>query len=55
MLADRLKRRRFLADLLFVAGGLSAAALLGQTADPVEPREPTGFPQFTAVQGMIER
>lgn len=46
---DRIKRRRFLADLLFIGGALTAAALLAremgdQLAEPPNDPRPVGTP-----------
>lgn len=37
MSEDKIKRRRFLADILFAGGALSAAALLARAAIPQKP------------------
>ena len=52
---DKLKRRRFLADILFAAGGVTAAALVAHTAlaKPAEkkpPEKPSASPSQTPSQ-----
>lgn len=56
--SDKLARRRFLADLLFLGGSLATAALLGQLGASDQPPDPDapGFPEVQSYQGgLLER
>ncbi|MFN8610417.1 MAG: hypothetical protein U0931_22960 [Vulcanimicrobiota bacterium] len=47
MSGDKVNRRRFLADLLFAGGALTAAALLAQTGEAEKKPSPTATPKAT--------
>lgn len=52
---EKLARRRFLADLLFVGGSLVAAALLGRLQETDEPPA-SDFPSVNSYSGgLLER
>jgi hypothetical protein len=44
MSEDKMKRRRFLADILFAGGAISAAALLAKASQSTAPAGPTATP-----------
>lgn len=50
-----LSRRRFLADLLFAAGGLTAAAVLAVTESEPEPSAQEEDPTVSSFQNWIGR
>lgn len=47
MSGDKIKRRRFLADLLFAGGAVTAAALLAQAGEAERKPSPSPTPQKT--------
>lgn len=47
MSGDKINRRRFLADLLFAGGAVTAAALLAQTGDAEKKPSPSPTPKAT--------
>ena len=50
---SKLERRRLLADLLFLADGLTAAALLTLPADPPPAPVPVVFPSRSSYSGIL--
>ena len=54
MSGDKIKRRRFLADLLFAGGAVSAAALLAQAGDAERKPSPSPTPQKTQCPPQLD-
>ena len=54
MSGDKIKRRRFLADLLFAGGAVSAAALLAQAGDAERKPSPSPTPQRTSSPPQLD-
>ncbi len=54
MSGDKIKRRRFLADLLFAGGAVTAAALLAQAGDAEKKPSPSPTPQKTQCPPQLD-
>ncbi|MBX3167298.1 MAG: hypothetical protein KF760_07790 [Candidatus Eremiobacteraeota bacterium] len=51
---DKIKRRRFLADLLFAGGALTAAALLAQAGEAEKKPSPSPSPPKTSCPPQLD-
>lgn len=54
MSGDKIKRRRFLADLLFAGGAVTAAALLAQAGEAERKPSPSPTPQKTQCPPQLD-
>lgn len=55
MSGDKINRRRFLADLLFAGGAVTAAALLAQVGEAEKKPSPTLTPKSTCTSEPVQQ